>query len=553
MKRLLLLLFFLNTFPAFSQTPPTENQKLESLAKIWGFLKYYHPTVAKGKMDWDAELMAKIPEVKKAKDRQELTAIYTAWMDKLGKVKPCRSCDNNPPDSLTRNVTFEWFQDSTVFTPELTQRLMYLRANRNQGKNFYVQRRYPLFKTQAYFPNEKTYETLADYPAEEYRLLSLFRYWNIINYFFPYKYAIGQPWDQVLADMLPTFRKASTATEYHLAMLELSNSINDGHNFFQTKFTAAHFGFYHVPFKFKLIDNKAVVTGFYNQELATANGIKLGDVITKLEGKPLEEALQPKLKYISGSNHAYKLSRTQFFLFNGSTNTLNITVETDGIEQTKEIKRYYFSRFGPQDTTLSQQPWRLLPGKVGYLDLSNLVAKEVNTAMKNIWDTKGIILDLREYPKPVSHAVAAYLKAERSHYAYLTYPDLSYPGVFRPNSPWKSGSKNKRDNYKGKVVLLINEGTMSAGEFATMNFQTAPNVVTIGSQTAGADGNIVYIPFPGGFKASMSGLGVYYPSGRETQRIGIVPDIEVKPTIAGTRRGEDEVLNRALQYIETGK
>ena len=47
----------------------------------------------------------------------------------------------------------------------------------------------------------------------------------------------------------------------------------------------------------------------------------------------------------------------------------------------------------------------------------------------------------------------------------------------------------------------------------------------------------------------MTGLGVYYPDGRQTQRIGIVPDIEVKPTIAGIRQKKDELLERAIEVI----
>ncbi|CAM3574699.1 hypothetical protein FLCH110379_11415 [Flavobacterium chungbukense] len=39
----------------------------------------------------------------------------------------------------------------------------------------------------------------------------------------------------------------------------------------------------------------------------------------------------------------------------------------------------------------------------------------------------------------------------------------------------------------------------------------------------------------------------------ETQRIGIIPDIEIKPTIKGIQEGKDEVLDRALLFIETGK
>jgi C-terminal processing protease CtpA/Prc len=45
------------------------------------------------------------------------------------------------------------------------------------------------------------------------------------------------------------------------------------------------------------------------------------------------------------------------------------------------------------------------------------------------------------------------------------------------------------------------------------------------------------------------GIGVFWPDGRPTQRVGIVPDIEVHPTLAGVREGRDEVLEAALQAL----
>ena len=47
----------------------------------------------------------------------------------------------------------------------------------------------------------------------------------------------------------------------------------------------------------------------------------------------------------------------------------------------------------------------------------------------------------------------------------------------------------------------------------------------------------------------ISGIGVFYPDKKPTQRVGIVPDVEVQPTIAGIRAGRDEVLEEALRQI----
>jgi C-terminal processing protease CtpA/Prc len=57
------------------------------------------------------------------------------------------------------------------------------------------------------------------------------------------------------------------------------------------------------------------------------------------------------------------------------------------------------------------------------------------------------------------------------------------------------------------------------------------------------------IPLPGGLSSMISGIGVFYPDKRPTQRVGIVPDVEVRPTIEGIRLGKDEVLDAAVRLI----
>jgi C-terminal processing protease CtpA/Prc len=74
----------------------------------------------------------------------------------------------------------------------------------------------------------------------------------------------------------------------------------------------------------------------------------------------------------------------------------------------------------------------------------------------------------------------------------------------------------------------------------------AAGALVVGSTTAGADGNVSAIPLPGGLRTMISGIGVFYPDEKPTQRVGIVPDLEVTPTLAGIRAGRDEVLEAAV-------
>jgi C-terminal processing protease CtpA/Prc len=79
-----------------------------------------------------------------------------------------------------------------------------------------------------------------------------------------------------------------------------------------------------------------------------------------------------------------------------------------------------------------------------------------------------------------------------------------------------------------------------------MALRAAPGAIVAGSTTAGADGNVSIVPLPGGAMTNITGIGVFYPDRSPTQRTGILPDLEVRPTIAGIREGRDEVLEAAV-------
>jgi len=145
--------------------------------------------------------------------------------------------------------------------------------------------------------------------------------------------------------------------------------------------------------------------------------------------------------------------------------------------------------------------------------------------------------------------LSEYLLPDQKTFVKFTNGSIESPGLFTMTDPLVVGKPNP-DYYKGKVVIIINETTQSSAEYHTMAFRTAPSATVIGSTTAGADGNVSKIVLPGGIETMISGIGVYYPDGKETQRIGIVPDIEVKPTIKGIRERRDELLERAIKIIE---
>ena len=109
----------------------------------------------------------------------------------------------------------------------------------------------------------------------------------------------------------------------------------------------------------------------------------------------------------------------------------------------------------------------------------------------------------------------------------------------------------ERKEYTGKKVLLINERNMSSDETWAMAFRLN-GFTLIGTPTAGANGNIKSISLPGyKITAHFSGLGWYYPDDTQMQRTGIMPDIEVYPTMDDIMMGRDEVLEATIQYLNS--
>jgi hypothetical protein len=207
----------------------------------------------------------------------------------------------------------------------------------------------------------------------------------------------------------------------------------------------------------------------------------------------------------------------------------------------------------PQQTSplthdLPGEPFRkLADGTVAYLKLSNIKAADVPGYLEAAASTKGLVIDIRNYPSDfVVFALGNLLAGGTVPFARFTNIDLANPGAFQWGPTISLNPKAPR--FAGKVVVLVDEISQSQAEYTAMAFRAAGATI-VGSTTAGADGNVSAIPLPGGLSTMISGLGVFYPDKRPTQRIGIVPDVDVKPTIDGIRLGKDEVLDAALRLI----
>ncbi|QXP60730.1 S41 family peptidase [Olleya sp. HaHaR_3_96] len=529
-----------------SQKNQLENLTL--LGRIWGFLKYYHPEVGDGNFNWDYELFRILPDYQKAKSNADRDKILSNWIDNLGAVKICKKCkalDENA--ALKPNLT--WITDGNL-SKKLSDKLQFITQNRHQGNHYYIDMIRGVGNPE--FKNENSYADMP-YPDDGFKLLSVYKYWNMINYFYPYKHIMDKDWNNSLKENIPPFINAKNELEYELAALKMIADIKDTHaNLWGGKnkineILGDNYPNFHVSF----IENKLAIDNFYNED-SPKNGLKTGDIITRINGKKIEDIVRDNHDFYPASNQPTRLRDISFNLLRTTSNSLDIEVENNGIKLIKTIPVYnkkdikdFYKKYTKEENISS---YRLLENNIGYVSLKNIKDEDVDKIKKELKDTKGIIVDIRNYPSAsISFTLGSFFTSSKTPFVKFTTGNIDYPGEFTMGDNLYIPSKGK--TYQGKVIVLVNEKSQSAAEYTAMAFRAGDNVSIIGSTTAGADGNVSTIYLPGGLRTMISGIGVYYPDGTETQRLGIVPDIEIKPTIKGLQEGRDELIEKAIEII----
>ncbi|MFZ4523166.1 MAG: S41 family peptidase [Bacteroidales bacterium] len=520
---------------------------LKMLGMIWGFLKYYHPAIAKGDYNWDYELFRVMPKILRSANAKERDALLVGWIKSLGPIEVTGKTEKEEGKAIIV-PDLEWFSNSDL-ARELTDLLVNVKNAQRNEENYYVgMAEYvgnPVFK------NENAYPDM-NYPDVGFRLLSLYRYWNNIQYFFPYKNLIEEDWKGVLQEFIPEFVQAATETDYKLAVLKLIARVHDTHaNIWGQDEAITKFkGVNYAPVEMNFIGKQAVVVGYYDQELGEKSGLKVGDVITAINNVPVKKIIQDKLKFTPASNYPKQLGMIAAGLLRTNDTIVDVEFSRNGTSSLKRVDTYPSSKINPYiDRHGSDTCFKLLSPEIAYIYPGTIKSDYLPEIMGKVQPAKGLIIDLRCYPSDfIVFSLGKYLVADSTAFVKFTIGSITSPGSFTMTPVLYVGEKNT-DYYKGKVVILVNETSVSQSEYTTMAFRTAPGATVVGSTTAGADGNVSFFKLPGGILTAISGIGVFYPDGKGTQRVGIVPDIEVKPTIQGILEGRDELIEKAIKII----
>ncbi|WP_342647449.1 S41 family peptidase [Mucilaginibacter sp. CSA2-8R] len=528
------------------------------LCKVWGMLKYHHPAVTKGQYNWDQELIKLLPSYEAVRNKVERNQVLLNLVKALGRV----SKGTPFPDSLLRDVKmkpdYTWVSQKSLgmqLADLLTQVSHYHDTTEQHYLKYLAEDNIVLPS----FVNEEPYAQMA-LPDPQYRLLAVYRYWNIIEYWYPYKYLAKQNWNKCLPIFIQDALAANTEAAYVRFIQKMVGTIKDSHATVTAQKVEMLKGRWFLPLRVQFIENQAVVTSIDAKLPAAA--LRVGEVIKEVDGVPVSTFVHRQRPYVSASNEAVVLREVARLLVRSDDSVSHLKVAAlDGKVRQCTLSNIPFARatLAPVYNFPYQRDSScfMLTNGVLYVNPGRFTNNQVAWVKQHLPAAKGLVLDARQYPRTGAGAVFNLLQScllsGKGPMCKFSSAVKGFPGLFRFAPPFVIGETNT-NYYRGRVIILVDENTQSTSEFLTMGYQLAPGALVVGSTTAGADGNVTY-PFqlPGGIVTKITGLGVYYPDGKETQQIGIVAKVKVTPTLTGFRAGKDELLDKAIQIILTEK
>lgn len=394
---------------------------------------------------------------------------------------------------------------------------------------------------------EQPYASMTS-PSRDYRLLALFRLWNVIEHFFPYRDLMDEPWEDTLRGFIPRFEAASSEEDYIMAIVELAAKIGDSHVSVSSQAVADLLGTGWPAVVLRPVEGKMVVVRVLDEETRRA-GVGEGDVVRAVDGVPAETRAEEISRLRSESTPQARQLRIAQYLLRGPENS---TVDIELLNADGKMTRVSLPRRqNPQTLARSTPIFSVLPEGIGYIDLARVTRVQLDEAFRVVRDTSGLILDMRGYPNGVFPFLAGYLGERTGTAARFERPepDGLHLGS-RPTYLFLQAVPQLRPNrYGSPVAVLINEEAISQAEHTLLHLEATRDVTFIGTPTQGANGDVTSTVLPGGIDVRFTGQGVSHADGRQLQRVGVQPHIFVAPTIAGVRAGRDEVLEAGVAFL----
>jgi len=274
----------------------------------------------------------------------------------------------------------------------------------------------------------------------------------------------------------------------------------------------------------------------------------VGAIVSAVGGAPARRALADAERLASGTAQ-WREVRALWALTSGPEGA-DVRLTIDDGSGPRDVS----PRCAGETPPLEKRPDPIveLASGLWYADLTRATAAQLTPRLPALASARGIVFDLRGYPTDAGAMILPHLIERPETDRWMHVARLVAP--FAEPAGWQDFGWDIRPaepRLAGRRVFMTDARAISYGE-SVMGYVADRNLATIvGRNTAGTNGNVASFLVPSGLRISFTGMRVTGHDGRSAfHLVGVKPDVLVAPTIAGLRRGRDEVLERALAVID---
>ena len=578
-------------------------QNLETFARLYGYVRWFHPSDEAQIIDWEKFAILGVQKVENIKSVRELRdtlynlfspivpglQIYETQKPEVFDLETLHS-----PDPKAKPVAWQHYGVYLKGEPNIYKSI---RANKSET-NKVMFNRMPQFgeiikepigsdltcvvpltlltnNTSTYPQTDRSKLALLQSELEnisfkaygfepQVNMASIIITWNVLQHFFPYFDVIDTDWNKVLGETINSTLANKQRIDFFGTLSQMIALLDDGHG--SVYFEPMNF----LPIKAELIDKKIIITASDDSTL------KIGDIILKIDGKSSSEEFEERKKVVSGSPQlrkyralnilGSKLSAENTFVAKLNTNMFandsketnsrpsdetQLLIERDEKEQTIVVanKGQGSLLFNPIDKRKysSETILEIEPG-IYYVNMAKCTINEFEQKKHILAKAKAVIYDQRINNRLYLSNIIPYLINKPVASTWWNIPQTVYPdrkGVEFTKFNWVI--LPKQPFFTSKSIVINTSALMSAAE-TMIDIIDHYNLATmVGESTGGCNGNYNCINLPCGYKVKWTGMKVLKHDGSQLYQRGFEPNYPVNKTLQAVKEGRDEYLEKALE------
>ncbi|HEY2514117.1 MAG TPA: S41 family peptidase [Polyangiaceae bacterium] len=400
-------------------------------------------------------------------------------------------------------------------------------------------------------PTEAREARLARYSANEraVRLADVALAWGVLEHFYPYFDVVPTDW---LAELRRALARAESDTDtasFHLTLKRLIAALHDGHGYVSAE-QARVPALAGMPIRMRVVEGKLAVVAV----APGSNDVRVGDVVEEIGGVSASRALARRGELISAATPQFLALREALDVdFGPKDEVVELSLRRpDGRAYAARLRRTEDVNVG-RTRTKPDKIAEVAPG-VLYVDLDRITDDDFTAALPRLTAARGVIFDLRGYPKNVSVDPLRHLAREPLHCPQFFTLKTEKPdreGVQLVDAGCTLAPLAPR--ISAASVFLVDAQAMSYAE-TYLGIVVGHHLATlVGETSAGTNGNANSFLLPGGYRVGFTGTKALKGDGSRHHGIGFAPKVACAPTIAGISAGVDEVLACGVKVIDAAR